>query len=89
MITVVAAIPLNVNLTARPSPGTVDEVVTFTATTTGTTVAIASYAWNFGDGTTVTTSGNIVNHVYTTSDTRTVTVTAPPRKGSPTRRRSR
>ena len=73
--------PLNVNLVASPSPGTVDEVVTFTATATGTTVPIATYAWNFGDGTTVTTSGNVVNHVFTTTATRTVTVTVTTTEG--------
>ena len=68
--------PLNVNLVASPSPGTVAEVVTFTATATGTTIPISSYAWNFGDGSTVTTSGSSVNHVYTTAGAITVTVTA-------------
>ena len=67
---------LNVNLTANPSPATVDEVVTITATVTPATVQIATYAWDFGDGTTQTTSGNIVNHVYTSSGTRGVRVTA-------------
>ena len=33
-----------VNLSVDPSPGTVDQVVTFTATATGTTLPIASYA---------------------------------------------
>ena len=33
-----------VNLSVGPSPGTVDQVVTFTATATGTTLPIASYA---------------------------------------------
>ena len=74
-VNVMPASPLNVNLTASPSPGTVDEVVTFTAIATGTTVPIASYEWNFGDGTTVTTSGSSVNHVFTTAGTLTVTVT--------------
>ena len=80
-VNVTPASPLNVNLVASPSPGTVDEVVTFTATATGTTVPIASYAWNFGDGTTVTTSGNVVNHVFTTAATRTVTVTVTTTEG--------
>ena len=80
-VNVTPASPLNVNLTASPSPGTVDEVVTFTATATGTTVPIATYAWNFGDGTTVTTSGNVVNHVFTSAATLTVTVTATATEG--------
>ena len=76
VIVVEPAVPLNVNIQASPSPATVDEVVTFTATATGTTVPIAHYTWNFGDGTTVTTSGNVVNHVYSAAGTRSVTVTA-------------
>ncbi len=80
-INVTPATPLNVNLTASPSPGTVDEVVTFTATATGSTVPVATYAWDFGDTTTVTTSGNVVNHVYTTVGTRTVKVTATTTEG--------
>ena len=80
-VNVTPASPLNVNLTASPSPGTVDEVITFTATATGTTVPIATYAWNFGDGTTVTTSGNVVNHVFTLAATLTVTVTATTTEG--------
>ena len=67
--------PVNVNLAAAPSPATVGEVVTFTAAVTGTTVLIDRYEWVFGDGAEVTTSGNIVNHVYTSAATRTVTVT--------------
>ncbi len=74
-INVTPASPLNVNLSANPSPATEDEVVTFSAVATGTTVPIASYTWNFGDGTTVTTSGNVVNHVYTSAGTLMVTVT--------------
>ena len=80
-VNVTPASPLNLNVAASPSPGTVDEVVTFTATASGTTVPIASYAWNFGDGTTVTTSGTVVNHVYTTAGTFTVTVTATTTEG--------
>ena len=71
--------PLNVNLAVSPSPGTVDEVVTFTAT--GTTVPISSYAWNFGDDTTVTTSGSSVSHIYSSAGAVTVTVTATTTEG--------
>ena len=74
-INVTPRVALNVNITANPSPGTVDEAVTFAASASGSPVSIASYAWDFGDGTTVTTSGNIVTHVYTTAGTRLVGVT--------------
>ena len=75
--------PLNVNVTATPSPATVDEVVTFTATASGTTVPIDRYEWDFGDGTTATTTGNIVNHVYREAGTCATTGTlamGPPRR---------
>ena len=58
--------PINVNLTASPSPATEDEAVLLTATVTGSTVPIATYAWDFGDETSSTTTGNAVTHVYST-----------------------
>ena len=67
--------PLNVNLTARPSPATVDDVVTFTATVSGSSVPIARFEWDFDDGTHATTTGPVVNHVYSEAGTRTVEVT--------------
>jgi PKD repeat protein len=76
VVRVVPAVPLNVNIAASPTTGTVDEVVSFTATVTGSAVPIESFEWIFGDGTSATTSGTTVNHVYTTAGTRTVTVTA-------------
>jgi YVTN family beta-propeller protein len=36
---------------------------------------IATYAWNFGDGTTATTTTPTTTHVYTTPGTHTVTLT--------------
>ena len=68
--------PLNVNLTANPSPATVDDTVVFVATVSGSDVPIDRYEWDFGDGARATTTGNTVNHVYTTAGTRTVEVTA-------------
>jgi PKD repeat protein len=76
VVTIRPATPLNVNLSASPTPATQDEVVTFTATTSGSVIPVSSYSWDFGDGTSLTTSGNVVNHVYTTSGTKTVKVTA-------------
>lgn len=37
---------------------------------------IESYAWNFGDGTTATTSGPTISHIYTADGRYTVTSTA-------------
>ncbi len=76
VVRVVPAVPLNVNISASPTTGTVDEVVTFNATVTGSSVPIEGFDWTFGDGIEATTSGTSVNHVYTTAGTRTVTVTA-------------
>jgi PKD repeat protein len=45
---------------------------TFTAVVTGGTNI--SYTWDFGDGSTAT--GPVVNHVYASTGTYTVTVTA-------------
>jgi PKD repeat protein len=73
---VLPAVPLNVNISASPTTGTVDEVVVFTAAVSGSTVPIAQFVWTFGDGTTATTSGTSVSHVYTSAGTRTINVTA-------------
>jgi PKD repeat protein len=48
------------------------EVVTLTATATGTEPI--EFAWAFGDGT--TGYGTVVTHTYTLSDTYTVVLTA-------------
>ena len=74
-IVVVARTPLNVNLTADPPRPTAGDIVVFTATVSGSTVPIARYEWDFGDGTSVTTTGNVVDHVYTTAGARTARVT--------------
>ena len=74
-IVIVARTPLNVNLTAEPPRPRAGEIVVFTATVSGSTVPIARYEWDFGDGTTVTTTGNVVDHVYTTAGARTARVT--------------
>ena len=67
--------PLNVNLTANTPRATAGDVVIFTATVSGSNVPIARYEWDFGDGASVTTTGNVVNHVYTTAGARTAQVT--------------
>ena len=60
--------------------GTLPMVVNFTDTSTQTTVSSRDafgptrYTWDFGDGTTSTTPGN-VSHTYTTAGSRVVTLT--------------
>jgi YVTN family beta-propeller protein len=68
----------------------------FTATTHGTrakfdatasypqSTAIATYAWNFGDGTTTTTTTPTITHTYTTPGTYTVTLTLTDKAGTST-----
>lgn len=74
VITVVAAQPVAVNLTASSTTPRVREVVTFTADVTPATTQVREYRWDFGDGTTETTSGNRNTHVYDRVGQRTVTV---------------
>ena len=78
--------PINVTLTATSGTATAGgQRWEFTATATGGgdngtgNAAIQSYSWDFGDGSSATTSGNTTAHVYTTKTTEqpmTVTVTA-------------
>ncbi len=77
--------PINVTLTATPGTDTAGgQRWEFTATATGGgdngtgNATIQSYSWEFGDGSSATTSGNTTAHVYDTALTeqrRTVTVT--------------
>jgi PKD repeat protein len=76
--------PINVTLAATAGTATAaGQPFTFTAAVTGggegtANAPIESYSWDFGDGTSATTSGNSTAHVYETSGTPqryTVTVT--------------
>ena len=73
---VVSFVPVGVVITATPSSPSVNAVVSFTASVTPATTAVVSYTWDFGDGGSVTTTGNQTSHIYTTTGNRTVTVTA-------------
>ena len=73
--------PLNVNLMANPPRAAVGDVVVFTATVGGSTIPVARYEWDFGDGVQVTTNGNVVNHVYEAAGTHAATVRAVDRDG--------
>jgi hypothetical protein len=71
---------LAVTLAATPTSTTTNVPVTFTATASapggGTVPPIVQYQWNFGDGTTATTSGPQTSHAYATTGLKVATVTA-------------
>jgi hypothetical protein len=76
-VTEPAGIPIT--LTVSPNPATVGGAVTFTATTGGLGTggaAIASYTWNFGDGTGAVTTSGTTSHVYGRAGTFVVSVVA-------------
>jgi PKD repeat protein len=56
--------PVTVTLVLDPSPGTVNTVVTFTANLGGSVTA-ERFDWDFGDGTTRTTTGGSTTKIYT------------------------
>ena len=77
--TINLASALTVSFTAKPSSPTVNQAVTFTATTSGG-VGSVRYSWSFGDGSASTT--NPASHAYSTSGSFKVTVTATDANGA-------
>jgi adhesin/invasin len=81
-VTVLPRAALGVSLTATAGTATASgQLWSFTATVTdgGTTAVAQSYAWEFGDGSSTTTSGGSTSKVYTANGQQTVrlTVTMP------------
>lgn len=77
---VIPRLPLAVSLGATFATAVVGQgqTWTFTATvtpTTGGADVVKSFSWDFGDGSTATTSGNTTSHVYTSNGRKTATVT--------------
>ena len=78
---VVSAPALNVTLTPSTATPAVGSTITLTATpaVASGTMPTLSYAWDFGDGTTSTTSGSVTLHAFGAAGVYTVrvTITAP------------
>ena len=75
-VVVAPVAPLNVNLTATPNPTKVGDLTKFTASFDGSQPSnVSGYDWDFGDGTTRTTTGRETNHVYKNDGTKTARVT--------------
>jgi hypothetical protein len=75
-VVVLPRAPLNVTITAAKGTASSGQVpFTLTANVTGST-DVVEYSWEFDDGSTATTSGNVVQHFYAeNSAIRTVKVT--------------
>lgn len=83
VVVVSPSAPIAVSLSYSPGTPLVNQVVTFTATTTlPSGVAIERYEWNFGDGTSSVTTGNTRTKIYSSAGTRKVRVTAVGTNGS-------
>jgi PKD repeat protein len=83
VVVVAPEAPIGVVLSYAPASPLVNEVVTFTATTTlPAGVSIERYEWDFGDGTTSTTTGNQRTKIYTSAGKRKVKVAAVGTNGS-------
>ncbi|MEK6921974.1 MAG: PKD domain-containing protein, partial [Nanoarchaeota archaeon] len=64
----------DVDCSVLPTTGTVDEEITLTVDATDSDGTIAQYDWDFGDGTTDSTTTDSTIYTYTRADTYTVTV---------------
>jgi PKD repeat protein len=71
--------------TARFTPTVNGATVTFDASASSSPVgSIATYAWDFGDGQTTTTTSPTISHTYTTNGTFTIVLTVTNTSGTST-----
>ncbi len=78
--TTIIVTPLTLNVTASTTSATAGSAFTFTATPS-TGASIDHYVWVFGDGSTTTTAGGSVSHIFVNSGQFTISVTAVPSVG--------
>jgi PKD repeat protein len=71
-VTAPAAIPVTISVT--PTTPKAGSPVSFTAEANAGTSTIESYAWNFGDGKSATTTGPSTSHIYSTAKAYVVAV---------------
>lgn len=82
VVTIAAPAAPTVSLAVAPAAPVVDQQATFTATATAATGhSIVGYAWDFGDGTTQTTTTPTVTKTFLSSQTAVVTVTVTDDRG--------
>ena len=75
-ITIAPAAPVNFTFAASPNPAAVGDPTTLSVTFEGTAPTnVSRYEWAFGDGSTATTSGRSINHVYLTTGIKSARVT--------------
>lgn len=75
VITVLPAQPPSVLITASDSTPSINQVITFTATVSGNTSSIQQFLWDFGDGTTATTTSPQITKSYGSAGTKVIIVT--------------
>jgi PKD repeat protein len=74
-ITVLPGQPPAVIVTASNTTPSRNQIITFTATVSGATSTITQYQWDFGDGSTATTTSPQITHAYATQGTKVIRVT--------------
>jgi hypothetical protein len=74
-ISILPAQPPGVIVTASDSTPTRNQIITLSATVSGATSTIQSYQWDFGDGTSATTTGPQISKSYATQGTKVIRVT--------------
>jgi hypothetical protein len=74
-VTILPGQPPGVIITPSNTTPTVNQIITLTATVSGATSTILEYQWDFGDGTSATTTGPQITKSYSTVGTKVIRVT--------------
>ena len=74
-VTILPGQPPGVIVTPSNASPTRNQIITLTATVSGATSTILQYQWDFGDGTTATTTGPQISKAYSDVGTKVIRVT--------------